>query len=62
MEKRKKLDYVSPQVKVTQVILEQGIANVAVSAAAYLGGDWIDVNDPVGLDTNLEGGDIVLSW
>ena len=55
----KKMNYVSPQINVARVSLEQGIA-VKVSCAAYLGSDWIEIDDPMGSDTNLEGGDINL--
>ena len=59
MEKKKLLDYVLPQVKVTKVSLELSIAQTTpVSAAGYMGSDWVEVNDPVGGDTDLEGGDI----
>ena len=56
---KKKMNYVSPQIKVTRVSLEQGIA-VKVSCSAYLESDWIEIEEPIGLDTSHEGGDIVL--
>ena len=62
MEKKKTLIYVSPQVNVTRVRLEQGIALVKVSCTAYLGGGWIEEPTPVGSDTDTEGGDIVLFY
>ena len=61
MEKKKKMTYVAPTVKITRVVLEQGIA-VAVSCVTYMGGDWIEEEEPVGGDTWFDGGDIVLSF
>ena len=60
METGKKMVYEAPTVRMTRIVLEEGIAaGVCVSARVYIKEDWKD-GGTVGTDTPMEGGDIYL--
>jgi len=51
--------YELPVVNITQVNMEESIAQVPISASVYLEPDWED-GGTLGIDTGTEGGDIYL--
>ena len=59
---QKKMIYVPPTVKVTRVVLEEGIAKIPVSNSAFIENDWIEEATPVGDDPYVDGGDIMFMF
>ena len=59
--KEKKI-YVPPVVKVTKVVLEEGIAKVPMSSNVFIEHDWVEVGTPVGNDPSTDGGDIIFMF
>jgi len=61
MEKtQKKKTYVPPTVKVSKVVLEEGIAQMVAVSAKITEVNWIDDGETVGSNPAIEGGDILL--
>ena len=61
MESKKavQLVYEPPMMKIHRVVIERGIAQVAVSARITVE-DWIDEGTVIGADPIIDGGDIFL--
>ena len=56
---KEKMTYVPPTVRVTKVVLEEGIAKIPMSSNVFIERDWIEVETPVGNDPSTDGGDII---